>query len=275
MNYYHERILAFIDVLGFREAIGKTVECINGKVIEKLAETQIIDNLFDEINYQISIKYLFPEERKIIDQITSQFSDSIVISYSKENYIHHIFQDAYFLCVKAMESGFLLRGAIVLGKVIHSEKDKKLFGPAIIKAYEMENKKAKYPRIIIDENVFNIAKKNYLNCTNPDAEYDGLMKLVSKDYDNLYYINYIDKLYTGVDVGISGEHKHSMLVSNNLRKLKDSYKKNNKLKCKYLWLEKKYNNALTKLNQNMEISSSICDGSCCLWKKIIYPVWEQ
>ena len=78
--------------------------------------------------------------------------------------------------VKAMEKGVLLRGSIVCGKVIHTEK--KLFGPAFIKAYEMERTRAIFPRIIIDKNVFDFAKKNYLKCDNPNAEFESIKKLM-------------------------------------------------------------------------------------------------
>jgi len=242
MNCYHNRILAFIDVLGFKEAVKRTNE------IENQHEIGFINNFFDEINNQQRMKECFPKEIQLNDRIVNQFSDSIVISYSKENFIHHIFQDAYFLCIKAMENEFLLRGAIVYGKLIHSKNDNKLFGPACLEAYEMEREKAVFPRIIIDEKIFDLAKDNYSNCDNPDLEYENLMKLISLDFDNINYINYINKYYTGVDVGEEGEQKHSILVYNNLKKLENSYKKDNKLKWKYLWLEKKYKEAYININ---------------------------
>jgi hypothetical protein len=260
---YEDRILAFIDILGFSAAVDDTIRCYDCKNLDKcidckkinknreyknleiLYKTEEINNLFDEIHYQLSIKDIFSDELRFMNRVITQISDSIIISYSIDNDIHHILQDAYFLCVKAMEKKFLLRGSIVYGKVIHTQK--KIFGPAFLKAYEMERSKAIFPRIIIDKQIFEIAKCCYSKCTNPDAEYENFMKLTSNDFDGFNYISYFDKLHTGVNSGIKGEQGHLLLLYENLKKLEENIEKEDNIKCKYLWFKEKYTDVLLKL----------------------------
>ena len=204
-------------------------------------EIQKIAFLLDEIRQYAIISSYFLNELKIIDRKVSQISDSVVISYSRESNFCHILHDAHFLCVKAMEIGFLLRGAIVYGKVIHNVSENKLFGPAFLKAYDMERKKAIYPRIIVDDNFFRIAKNNCLSSVNPENK--DLKMLISEDFDGIPYVNYFDKLYTGVKVGQKGDQEHLMWLNNNLKALEENMNDDENIKCKYLWFKEKYETA--------------------------------
>jgi len=232
---YEERILAFIDILGFKDAVNNTVERKNGKEIENRYEIEKIDNLLNEELLYLNIREYLLGEPEIKGKETSQFSDSIVISYSNVEDIYLILFDIYLLCVMALEKGFLYRGAIVYGKVIHTKN--KLFGPAIIKAYKMEQEQAVFPRIIIDDEVLDIAKRNYAE--RADSEYEKLLKLIPCDFDGKRYINYIDKLYTGVNVGEKAEQQHRIWVYENIKKMKEKINTDAGVKYKYLWLKEK------------------------------------
>jgi len=238
---YEERVLAFIDVLGFEKAVENTIEKVDGNEIEKIPEIQKINNLLDEIRQYTIMSSFLSGELDIKDRIVSQISDSVVISYSKESNFCHILHDAYFLCVKALQIGFLLRGAIVCGKVIHIENENKLFGPAFLKAYNMEREKAIFPRIIIDSNFLDIAQANLSTCSDPNTEYNDLKRLILEDFDGISFVNYFDKLYTGVNIGIKGEQEHLMWLSENLKTLEEKMTEDVRIKCKYLWFKEKYN----------------------------------
>jgi len=263
MNY-EDRFLAFIDILGFTDTVDDTIRCNDCKNYEKCMDCKkigkyttlkkkeisfkidTIDNLLDEIRYQLTKDKFLPIKKiETKNRVVSQISDSIVISYLKENAVHNILQDIYFLCIMALEKGFLFRGAVVCGKVIHT--DNKLFGPAFLRAYEMEKNTAQFPRIIIDDEVLNIAKENYSNCTNPDSEYNDLLKLIPCDFDGKRYINYIDKLYTGVNVGENGEQEHRLWVYEAIKKLEEKINVDDSLKCKYLWLKEKFEKSRANL----------------------------
>ena len=162
---YEQRIVCFIDILGFSNRIKQT---------EK--ETAEAAQLLDDI-----------ENIKV-----TQFSDSIVITFPwNEN------DDSLYRGLKAIRYiqatmlklyGVLLRGGIVLGNIIHT--DKLLLGPAMVSAYELESKCAVSPRIVIDPKVafrFSRVKKRKLERKDVVSKY-----IIHKDLDDTSYIDYFN-----------------------------------------------------------------------------------
>jgi hypothetical protein len=82
----------------------------------------------------------------------SFFSDSFVCSMPSEfasrlcNRASHIIRDF-------LSEGFLVRGGLSAGELYH--KDQIVFGPAPLRAYEIENKEAIFPRVLIDSLLIN------------------------------------------------------------------------------------------------------------------------
>lgn len=60
-----------------------------------------------------------------------------------------------------LQYGLLLRGGIAVGKLYHDGEI--VYGPGLVKAYELESKLAIYPRIIMDSSDFEVS---ILSCTN-------------------------------------------------------------------------------------------------------------
>ncbi len=155
---YEERIVMFIDVLGFKSLIDSTLdEDIENQLnISKLVGcfNKALEDIFD-VSHRNYVQF-------------SQFSDSFVIShvvFDKED-VDSLFQ-AYtmvFLIAKLIIRSFLqqeilVRGGICQGKVFHRE-GYLLFGPAMNKAYLLESTRAKYPRIIVSKEIIkNITAK--------------------------------------------------------------------------------------------------------------------
>ncbi len=50
-----------------------------------------------------------------------------------------------------IEKGILFRGGLTIGNIIHNENGT-VFGQALIDAYQLETKSAKYPRIVLSTN---------------------------------------------------------------------------------------------------------------------------
>ena len=234
---YKDRILAFIDVLGFSNTVKKTVNNNPLKnnenyLVEDLIETQRIDKFFCDIKWDLIYKDLYlSEDSRIKSKIINQLSDSIIISYlstEKGDEIERILHGSYSLCRAAIQNGFLLRGAIVCDKICHTED--KIFGPALVKAVEMEKNMAIYPRIIIDDAIHNINREEHL-------------KYLIKDFDGLYFINYFSEL----NMGLNYETEKNDYLTN----LTDIMKKMENIKeiaikSKYLWLKEKYNKHIIK-----------------------------
>jgi hypothetical protein len=152
---YEDRVLAFIDLLGTSAFINGTME--NGVELED--QTKKIEHLFDDI------LGLFCSQTNLLNDTlttckTSHFSDTIVISCLKteKSGVFRILFDVLRLCITALQNNFLLRGAIVSGKLVHTETT--IFGPALQTACAMEKKLAIYPRVILNDGICKIAE-NY------------------------------------------------------------------------------------------------------------------
>jgi hypothetical protein len=143
---YEERLLALVDILGWKDWVRRSVDDadVRGAVaqgIRLIVESQELqarrsgrDGVLDEP----------------IDPQFSYFSDTFVLSAravpAAEIYLGFSLSQ---LCTYLLLEGFYTRGAIVLGKAIHTGQV--LYGPAVVEAHQLEVEVAKYPRIILTE----------------------------------------------------------------------------------------------------------------------------
>jgi hypothetical protein len=82
----------------------------------------------------------------------STFSDNIVVSQSFDLIkTPMLIQLMAIIQVGAAVAGFLIRGGITIGDVIHDEEC--VFGPGLNRAYELESKIARFPRFVLDQQV--------------------------------------------------------------------------------------------------------------------------
>jgi len=175
---YEKRILCLIDIRGFKR---KILESISDEK-ENIKRTNEIMNLLKYLRKEFDVDHNYymktfncskDNAKKLKNtERTTQFSDLTVISYeiSKESALYHIITKLIFLTAESFKKDLFIRGAITIGSLYHDEKY--IFGPVMNKAYEMEKKKAKFPRVIIENN----------------AIYD----LLEKDDNEYYYIDYFN-----------------------------------------------------------------------------------
>lgn len=221
---YEKCIVCFIDILGFSNIIKKTSRNTlsgNTSLSNIVQALEFIHTHFEEIK----------TDYKGIVQL-SQFSDSIVISFTTENSnekMATIFKNLKYVQVQLLkEYGILLRGGVVIGDVIHN--DSLLLGPAMIDAYMLESKCAMSPRIVIDPKVIYQYKKVAVN--NPlDKE-----PTVKKDLDDTYYIDYFN--FEDTDFFVDGDpHKYYSKICEIVRDNVNS--SDISIRIKYLWIRNK------------------------------------
>lgn len=231
MNNYENRIVLFLDILGFKKIIEETMDKEN----ENFEKTSF---LIETINEMTKIAGITPKETT---KNVTQFSDSIVISF-KENdtkEIPKLFYNLQRLISNLLAREILCRGAISYGKLYH--KDNLIFGPALVDAYETESQAALYPRIILDKSLLDIMEFHYsLENTHQyrkisfESDIDSYLKI---DTDDKFYVDY----FSGLVMFFEGEKlfnvysKLRKLIINGLRH------KNPSLNIKYSWMKNKYN----------------------------------
>jgi hypothetical protein len=132
---YSNRVVAFIDILGFKELIRDDREADIFAALKLAKESE---------NGQF---HNAPGMR------LTAFSDSIVVSDEVGDgfgYVRLLHFTSY-LVWQLLEMGVLTRGGIGHGRLHHENGI--VFGHALIEAYELESKQAIYPRILVPESV--------------------------------------------------------------------------------------------------------------------------
>ncbi len=247
---YSNCIVTYLDILGFKNII----ETKSPEEIKTFLDIFLYSSLKESGNNILS------------DVKLSFFSDLIVRTRDLANvgenplYIQSIIVDE-IKCLKRIQKTLITeeclvpRGGMTIGE-IYQDRDN-IFGPALNKAYDLESKKALFPRIILDDKAVQVFIK--LKCiehkdlkakTPFDRKYikSDLISCDEKNSEDFFYINYLapdmDK-----DVDIEFLIHHKDLIQKNLRQ----YRYNAKTLSKYIWLKTYHNEAIEFLSKDHKI----------------------
>lgn len=236
MNY-ENRVVCFIDILGFKNIIENTVDCDGNDIPDKI---ESVDALLKKI---LEFKRLDDEWNLAHLRTVTQFSDSIVISFRVAlNELFSTFIDIQHIIFNFFRYGFLIRGGISYGKIIHT--DKTIFGPALNCSYYMESKEAIYPRVLVHSKII-----DYLKSNQNDFEFEDkskyILELISKDdSDGKHYIDFLENVIENFDK-LEQDYLNYLIcvsktISTGLENTQDKVLK------KYEWLAEKYDQAVIK-----------------------------
>jgi hypothetical protein len=137
---YTERYVTFADILGFTDIVKQSVQDSSVKRQEALAKA-----LREAASYH-------PGLNDSDDIQFQSFSDSIVMSSASTiTGLLHILSSMVDLYIRLLREGLLIRGAVAKGSLHHEGPI--MFGPAFLEAYSVEDRIAKYPRIVLSRKV--------------------------------------------------------------------------------------------------------------------------
>ncbi len=171
-----EYIVAYLDLLGV------TTRMKNNINAQKVAMNKL-HNLYN-FNMNSAREIAMDGYKDIQFKI---FSDNIIIAKKLSTDLKTRMQDikcllncvSNFQCTSVKDCvGWLVRGGISIGDLYIDET--MVWGQTLLKSYELENNIAIFPRIVIDSNIICELQK--------DEELAGY---VSKDFDNMYFLNYL------------------------------------------------------------------------------------
>jgi hypothetical protein len=177
---YEQRIVAYLDILGWSELLKETVEndLRRHQLWDCLKRLRVLIDSKDELKeYGLDGYYQ-----------ASVFSDHIVLSAEK-SYVFEIVRDIQALAFSLLQQGFLVRGAIVHGLLYHDEKY--IFGPALVDAHFVESKVAKYPRIVVAEALIDKIKKEEMVELEVGSDPQRYYKLLRLDRDGVWHVDYL------------------------------------------------------------------------------------
>lgn len=203
---YEKRVVVFLDILGFKDTIRKSVS--NSEELETLIYSLALPK-DPSANIFISTWKTGKTPDEYDDRLTTfsdffafsvplELSDNTLTSEGAENLallIYTTFNRARELLL----NGFLCRGGIASGDLYHkdSEKTKILFGPAFNRAYQLESELANTPRIILDSYLKKLID-NYRNLDqNKDCKFKKLFDThIKQAIDGPAYIDIFADFYT-------------------------------------------------------------------------------
>lgn len=226
---YKEKLVAFVDVLGFSEIVYNS----DNERIESYYS--YLENRFKDHISKTKLQYLF-------------ISDSIVISAddTKENLFELTRLLTKIQCNLLLDK-IIVRGAISYGNLYINDEGNIIVGNALIRAYQLESQ-AINPRIIIDRMVI---KKYFDGTEDLINSFVGTTKTghkrnyVKVDADGFPYINYFHYLV----------EQNPTYIANGVAKTIELFKANyynNTIFTKYQWLLNKLIAELEHLNDFLE-----------------------
>lgn len=221
---YEQRLILFLDFLGFSEIVGRTEH-----------DPDELRRLISAIDVAGDIT----EEVKSTQRVT-QFSDSLVVSYrvDETSAVFWLLWNMAMAVLQVAHRGYLVRGGVTIGPLIHTKRH--LVGPAMIRAYEMESKEAKYPRVIVDPSVFEAARQHRKDGHTPKDEEAYGRAFTKEDDDGRLYFDYVSwDTVVGVAGGADENYGSYFKVLSDLigRGLAHPAPA---VQEKYLWLHKRY-----------------------------------
>lgn len=198
MAQYEPAIVTFLDVLGFRDLVhGGDADAVDAKLraVERFTRPSA------------SIDAADPEES--FDPLVFQFSDAIVrirrtrTKWNRERPIGLLFHELLDLVHaqgELVNHGVLIRGGVTYGPVYTSEA--RVFGPAVVAAYELESRFALYPRIVVDPALLKAFQNDdLLKAAHHDLESEAeyIRKLVRRGDDGIWHVDYLRAVETELD----------------------------------------------------------------------------
>lgn len=180
-NQYTKCYVAFLDLLGFRNTLN-------------YSSCEEILNIFEEISKNPLVKAYRVEEGKNVVIPGPESLNYKVMSDSICFYIEADIENALFCLIACcaifqakllkLATPVLVRGAIVLNDLY--AKDDVTFGKGLSQAYELEEKSAKYPRIIFTKETFDLGVRG-----TQEQIQSRMNELVFCDEDEYYCVDYL------------------------------------------------------------------------------------
>lgn len=247
---YEERIVAFIDILGFKDIVRRSerspgtlnliydsLTFLKKRELASNWDLQLIE--IEEDAQKRGIEKFDISERTSC----SSFSDSIAVSVSfQENELNESFStliaNLSYVGTQLLMKGVLFRGGITIGKTFH--KDGIIFGQGLIDAYALESSAASYPRILISDRLLN--GLNYpIESKKERYPYHQYLKRFSDGCVGFHQMIYFEVLQ-------NWEEMSEIKLKNSLQRIKrtiirglDSSFENPNVYEKYAWLKNQYN----------------------------------
>lgn len=190
------------------------------------------------------------------------FSDTLVLAApvkehgGEEAAIGGLVIQAAWLQLNLVSSGFFVRGGLSLGRM--HLRDGLVFGPALVEAYELESRRAVYPRIVLSSDVDASQRSDLSFYANPSDAPQAALLLC--DGDGHTFINYLGLLFENVDDPVQGLAEHREIVAARL----EEHRGDKRRWEKYRWVAEYHNDVVGRMRP--DASELLVDAEAMTWR---------
>lgn len=242
---YEPCIVSFIDVLGFRDLLATRHAYDIRDIMLKLRQFTVPEST--------SQRRRMKDARLYSQTFADSVSDAVVrvrvfeTQYRDGAFFHELL-DLLHAQIQCISNGVVIRAGVAIGNA-HVGLDGKgpVFGPAMVRAYEIESEKAVYPRIVIEESSY----ETFLSDTRlhseghtAEMEIGYVDKLLRIDADGTRFIDYLAGSETEFDCPesyLDFLHNHAEMLR---EKLAITEKK---VRAKFEWLAAYHNDVIDRI----------------------------
>lgn len=265
---YEPCVVSFIDVLGFREMINslKAPEIYN--IMTKL--TKFTQSQQDSLDAE-----MFAENPRSHSRAFSyKFSDSIirVRPYNTQYQDGALFLELIDLLhaqIQLIEIGVLIRAGVTVGEAyVGMNGEGPVFGPAVVRAYEIENFEAIFPRIAIDEHALKVHEIDHRlrsGSNNYTDDVNAINELLITGDDGVKFIDYIragySEFYDPEVYHLLFLESHAVLIRKALNKFASG-----PVRTKYKWMAFYHNRFV---NEVLDKDNNISNDDIAILKSLI------
>ena len=188
---YEPSLVTYLDILGFRNLIehrsagyiSRTLRLVRDAVKPDSLDAKAYSLHYQSFSDLIVITIPLSTQANLVYRPGALFSELLALVHAQTSLIGE---------------RILIRGALSVGFVVKSYGQ--LYGPALVRAYELERHTAQYPRIIIDREVLDQLKTNpALRRHDYRYEKKSIDALVTKDVDGLTFVDYLRAIESEFD----------------------------------------------------------------------------
>lgn len=252
-NEYEECLVSFLDILGFRSMLKNEAPGNIARFLEVIRKASMPDE--SESTREPNNK---GEESVVQVEIVS---DAIVRARTinanyQGGYLYWELLDLLHIQIACIAHGVAVRGAVTIGDLhLGDDLSGPVFGPALVRAYEMESDEVVFPRIAVDETVLSRLQ------TDPslrrdehtlEQEMEFCDELLAEDLSGLRYIDYLGAArgeYIEYGDYVEFLQRHKALVN---KGLVVSNSTNPKVRRKYNWLRNYHNKQVYVVLEKLE-----------------------
>ncbi len=247
---YEPGIVTFIDVLGFRAMLSDRPAGEIHEIIFSLREFTT-----PEVEHFRRMKEVRLSSRAFAESV----SDAVVrvrvfnTQHSDGAFFHELL-DLLHIQILCIDHGVFIRAGVAIGNVhVGVNGDGPVFGPAMVRAYDIESGEAIYPRIVIDDAAYDqflsdVRLHNEDHDLDEETDYvNGLLRIGE---DGTRFIDYLAASEGEFDTFqgyLAFVGRHAALIRQNLAQ---AHKPT--IRRKYLWLARYHNDVVSQLRIRFE-----------------------